>query len=314
VRPARNAVLQTVSLAPEPKPVVVVPVHKATPTKLEVISLRQCGKCLAAKDILLLAPGGLDLAKYRELMLITGEIRVEPHWMESRPAYNRLMISPLVYEDLQGYTHMLIHEPDALVVRDELDYWCLQPYDYIGAPWFDGYNAAAIDAPILGVGNFGFSLLRLESMKKTIRSWRRWYPFDQIGRDVVKGLLGHRDRFRRGIGGLGSGGRLRGAWRLYSSHCDIFWSQLVPQIIPDFRVAPAAAALRFSWEVLPSRCFEICGGRLPFGIHAWAKYNLPFLRPLLEASGVELDLSEVPGHGADHEVGGDLCPPLFQSS
>ena len=54
-------------------------------------------------------------------MLITGEIRVEPHGMESRPAYNRLMISPLVYEDLQGYTHMLIHEPDALVVRDELD-------------------------------------------------------------------------------------------------------------------------------------------------------------------------------------------------
>ena len=225
VRPARNAILQTVSSAPEPKPVVVVPVHKATPTKLEVISLRQCGKCLAAKDILLLAPSGLDLAKYRELMLITGEIRVEPHWMESRPAYNRLMISPLVYEDLQGYTHVLIHEPDALVVRDELDYWCLQPYDYIGAPWFDGYNVAAIDAPILGVGNFGFSLLRLESMKKTIRSWRRWYPFDQIGRDMVKGLLGHRDRLRRGIGGLGSGGRLRGASRLYSSHCDIFWSQ-----------------------------------------------------------------------------------------
>ena len=145
-------------------------------------------------------------------------------------------------------------------------------------------------------------------MKKTIRSWRRWYPFAQIGRDVVKGLLGHRARLRRGIGGLGSGGRLRGAWRLYSSHCDIFWSQLVPQIMPDFRLAPAAAALRFSWEVLPSRCFEICGGRLPFGIHAWAKYDLPFLRPLLEASGVELDLSEVPGHGADHEIGGGSLP------
>src|SRR5262249_21397293 len=39
------------------------------------------------------------------------------------------------------------------------------PYDYIGAPWFEGWERAPIDAPIIGVGNSGFSLLRLDSFR-----------------------------------------------------------------------------------------------------------------------------------------------------
>jgi hypothetical protein len=234
--------------------------------------------------------------------------------MENIQAYNRLMVAPFVYEALSGYSHVLIHEPDALVLKDELDYWCSQPFDYIGAPWFAGATPAP-SAPLFGAGNFGFSLHRLNMMKKVLRSWRRWYPYDQIARDVIGGLLGQQDRLReilgipvradplstngkaellrRGIGGLGTAGRLRGAWKLYNSHCDMFWSRIVPRIIPEFSVAPPAAAVRFSWEVLPDRCYEMCGGQLPFGIHAWAKHNLPFLLPLLEANGVELVPNEV---------------------
>jgi hypothetical protein len=30
---------------------------------------------------------------------------------------------------------MLILQPDALIIRDELDLWMERPYDYIGSPW-----------------------------------------------------------------------------------------------------------------------------------------------------------------------------------
>jgi hypothetical protein len=47
--------------------------------------------------------------------------------MASVQAYNKMMISPLVFNALDGYTHMILHEPDAIVIRDEIDYWCNQP-------------------------------------------------------------------------------------------------------------------------------------------------------------------------------------------
>jgi hypothetical protein len=62
----------------------------------------------------------------------------------------------------------------------------------------------------------------------------------------------------------------------------------VPSLVPSFRVAPISEALRFSWEVLPDRCFDLCEGRLPFGFHAWARYDREFLVPHLKASGVDL--------------------------
>jgi hypothetical protein len=40
--------------------------------------------------------------------------------------------------------------------------------------------------------------------------------------------------------------------------------------------------------VLPRKCFELCHGRLPMGIHAWAKYDPAFTRPLLRHHGIDL--------------------------
>jgi Protein of unknown function (DUF5672) len=270
------------------KPVVVIPVHKSVPTELERISLRQCGRCFTGRDLLLLAPNGLDIARYREVLPVTDAIRVERRWMESIEAYNRLMISSVFFDSLGGYSHLLIHEPDALVLRDELDYWCQQPHDYIGAPWFEGYALADHDAPVIGVGNFGLSLLRLDAIRDVLSSRKRWYPLKMIIKDLIGGASGDPTRFVRGVRGSGAAGRLSRAWRLYEGHCDIFWGRVVPQLVPTFRVAPVADAVRFAWEVLPERCYTMCNGVLPFGLHAWANYNYSFLAPLLSANGVDL--------------------------
>jgi Protein of unknown function (DUF5672) len=89
-------------------------------------------------------------------------------------------------------------------------------------------------------------------------------------------------------GGVGRAGTLRGASKIYEENCDIFWGQLVPKLVRNFRVAPPEVAVKFSWEVVPSRCYTLSNGDLPFGLHAWARYDFGFLKPLLERSGVEL--------------------------
>lgn len=272
---------------------VVVPVHRVEPTPVEVVSLRQCGRVLGRHEIILLAPEGLDLGPYREWLPSSHELRVERHWMASRRAYNRLMIAPIVYDALAGYSHLLVHEPDAIVLRDELHRWCAEPYDYVGAPWFEGRSDATPDAPLDGAGNFGFSLRRVAATRSVLASGRRWYPFTRIAADIVRGLQGNGERLARGARTALKAGRLGNAAEFYDGNCDRFWAIIVPSRIPEFRVAPPDVALRFSWETLPRKCHALNGGLLPFGAHAWARYDPDFWLTHLEAAGV--DLSGVDG-------------------
>jgi hypothetical protein len=237
---------------------------------------------------LILATKRLDLGFYRELLPLASDLRVDTHWMASWKAYSRMMISPLVFNALEGYTHMILHEPDAIVLSDDIDYWCNQPFDYIGAPWFEGWEQPAADAPLIGVGNLGFSLHRLAASRRVTGSSLRWHPYSAAAHNLFGGLKGDRARLRLGMIGLGSGGRLEGAYKLFAGHCDAFWSIVVPNTDKKFRIPPAKIAIRFAWEVCPSRCMKICGGRLPFGIHGWFKYDFGFLRPHLLSAGVDL--------------------------
>src|SRR5262249_12461078 len=137
-------------------PIVVIPVHKPYPTRDEIVSIRQCGKVFRNKKIAFLAPERLDLRPYFSITPHASEIRVSNKWMGSISSYNSLMMSTEFYKLLNNYTHLLIHEPDAIVVNDELDSWCLQEIDFIGAPWFEGFSSAQYkaDAYPIGVGNF----------------------------------------------------------------------------------------------------------------------------------------------------------------
>jgi hypothetical protein len=137
--------------------------------------------------------------------------------MASYKAYNRMMVSPLVFNALAGYTHMIVHEPDAVVIRDEIDYWCNQPFDYIGAPALEGWGQA--DAPVIRFGNFGFSFHTLSTSRRIINSSLRWEPFyTAVVENLIRGTRGDKARLRQGLIRLGSAGRLRG---LISSLMDI---------------------------------------------------------------------------------------------
>lgn len=268
-----------------PNPAIVIPVHNHELTLEETISLKQCQKILGAFPIFLLHPIGMNTDAYQLIFPKLQHLEISPKLMSSISAYNKLMISPLIFDALKQHSHLLIHEPDAIVLKNDLIYWCKKDYDYIGAPWFLSEDAS--DQRLKETGNFGLSLLKVDTANKIFRDNPRWYTSAMILRDLLRSIRG-RGNFQRVLAAVGGAGKVFSASTLYNDHCDIFWSYLIPKIYSRFRKAPPESAIYFSWEKNPEKCFKICGGEMPFGIHAWKKHNYVFLHPLLMNAGVEI--------------------------
>jgi hypothetical protein len=268
-----------------PKPVIVlIFTHKSELEWYESIALRQCVHVLERHPISLVCPEGLDVAAYKSIAPAIKIDFIPPHWLASLRAYNRMKIVPFLYERYAAYEFMLTYELDAFVFKDELEEWCEQGWDYIGAPWFEGYTKATPSSRPLGVGNGGFSLRRISTMLRISRSWRAMRP-------MLKVYL----EWRRV-----TDGSPRGPWRLLGNliwrNCfhhylnrfswgeDIFWS-CAGDRIAGFRLAPHQVARHFSFEVNPERLFIECGSKLPFGCHKWMEYQPDFWKPLIEAEG-----------------------------
>ena len=268
------------SSASNPNPAIVIPTYKAIPLPEERISLTQCQKILGSRDIYLLTPEGLNIDAYQQIFPNLKFINVAPALMANHQAYNRLMISPLIFYTLKSHSHILIYEPDAIVIKDDLDFWCQQGFDYIGAPWFKKDNSDALT--LSAAGNFGFSLINTKSVNAIFRSDMRWYSAAMIIRDIFRGVRGKKGSIARALKALGSAGKISGASELFDEHCDIFWSFTVPGVVSKFKVAPPMMAILFSWETYPEKCSELNGNKLPFGMHAWAKHNPTFVKQLIQ--------------------------------
>jgi hypothetical protein len=64
-------------------------------------------------------------------------------------------------------------------------------------------------------------------------------------------------------------------------HSDLFWADEAIKYYPDFRIAPVEVGLKFAFEVAPRLCFELNNRHLPFGCHAWPRYDREFWEPYL---------------------------------
>ncbi len=260
-------------------PVIVIPCHKQDPSAEEKVSLLQCQKILGDFPIYIVHPSGMKTGAYELIFPRLQSLPVSPEWMSSISAYNKLMISPYIFNALQNYTHILIHEPDAIVLKDELIFWCSQNFDYIGAPWFNSDKKD--DFTLKATGNFGLSLIKVSTANNLFLKNPRWYTHSMIIRDLIRGLRGQITDLKDAFLAMGRRGRLANADALYKDHCDIFWSYLVPKVDSLFLIAPPEKAIHFAWETHPDKCQKICGSRLPFGIHAWSKYDPNLVKALL---------------------------------
>ena len=233
--------------------VVVIPIYKSTLDPLETYSLDLSMAKLKQRTVVFVGPEGLDLDWYRARY---GEIVYRAHPREcfaSIPGYSRLLLSDAFYAGYSEYEFMLILQTDAIVLRDDLDWWCAQPFDYVGAPWPDGYELFVNAGPRFDgdngkrihvtVGNGGFSLRRIRKARSLLAE----FP------EVIE--VFHRT----------------------GSSEDLFFA-VMGSLSNDYVVPNEITASRFSMELRPALYYAGNGGHLPMGTHAWFKSDVDFWR------------------------------------
>jgi hypothetical protein len=199
-------------------------------------------------------------------------------------AHSRLMLSPHFYNSFRGYKYILIDHLDSLVFSDQLLHWCEAGFDYIGAPWikYDGAPYAGRPGNENKVGNGGFSLRKIESFLSVIYSrrycidpakyWQRTYA---PKKKYIQWLNLHKKFFMH----LNVFNNARREMFRYPWAEETFWANRAVHYYPEFNIAPLETALFFAFECGPRICFEKTGHTLPFGCHAWQKYDRQFWEP-----------------------------------
>lgn len=197
--------------------------------------------------------------------------RFPNHYFENIAGYNQLMLSIDFYNRFANFEYLLIHQADVYLFKNELDYWCNQSYDYIGAPWYrsEKLNKGALYSwlyrklwqPILAknrkngwlynkVGNGGLSLRRIPSAIKILT---------QCNPSLLNSYL-------------------HASSSNYNE--DVFWSVEAKIIDKTFKIPDWKEALKFSIEFEPEKAIEELANTLPFGCHSpmlfepdfWKKY------------------------------------------
>jgi hypothetical protein len=264
---------------------IVTPQHRFPLSGDEQISLRHLREYLGRFDRYIIGPQSLP----REF----SDFGLRPfpsHYFASSLGYNHLLISQQFYRAFADYEYVLIYQLDSLVFSSNLEEWCGKGWDYVGAPWFRNY----LDDPNAGlwaVGNGGFSLRKIDTALAVLTSSKRLlddpkkratatdrFSFAPPLRRVsvaLKTLL-----FERGYHNTPRW-LMREFLRNPDSHEDAFWAFSARKLMEDFRIPGVAEALKFSFEMAPRYCFRENLDRLPFGCHAWAKYDREFWEPFL---------------------------------
>jgi len=262
--------------------VILVIAHKAILDEHEIVSLKQLYKILGKHPIKFICPEGLNISKYKEIIDNPEFDFIDPWWQSTYANFNKLKISPLLYKKYKNYKYILFYEPDAYVFRDDLLYWCAKGYDYIGAPWFDGWSKANENSKFMGVGNGGFSLRKIDS---ALAIWK-WYNFYKIRKpnsilvEEFKARNNELSWFKK-LGSLkylifqilGKNNNTLFHIDHWYENEDVFWVKYIPTYFPKLKVAPYNEAYAFSFEVNASMLYKKNNNQLPFGCHAWQKYE-----------------------------------------
>ncbi len=276
------------------KAAILIISHKEKLSQYEKISLRQCIKVLGKYPIFFICPEGLNTEDYDEFLNSAKFDFIAPKWQSTYKNFNRLKIEPFLYKRYSKFQYILYYEPDAFVFKDDLDHWMKQGYDYVGAPWFEGWSKAEEGAPFSGVGNGGFSLRNVQSALKVLNR----FSYIKSPKEVIRNHLNSNEsnplkKLYRILKNLTVSNNTFHLFNDFPKHEDLFWGYYANRNFGWFKVPSPEEALLFGMEMYPSRTFELNNNQLPFGCHAWWRYDLDFWRPFIEAEGHDLSFSDV---------------------
>lgn len=250
---------------------IVVPIYKPTLEGRERLSFIHNAEVLKGYPMAIVAPEGLNIDAVTTLVPQVEVIRVSQDWLGAKGinGYNDMMLSKSFYQLFADCDYILICQTDAWIFRDELEQWCDQDYDYIGAPW---PKRRRYSLPIISQ----FLWLRRKLFRRDGRLLRQDY-FNKVGNGglslrKIESFIAACDTYADRI-------------EFFKSHKgsiyneDWFWA-LVPG---NFHYPTFDKALGFSFDVHPQMCYELSKHKLPFGCHGWfKKRNIDFWSPIIE--------------------------------
>lgn len=262
------------------KAIVVIPVYQEVFSASEITSIRHTLDVFGPSACCFVAPRSWKKESLNQLESIdrVAVIRFEDGYFKGVEGYNRLLLTKTFYQSFAQYSHILICQPDAWVFNNQLDHWMQQPYDYFGAPLITGKNEKGFDFMPFG-GNGGFSLRKVTSHLRVLKK----YKVINAPREVV----GYYKKFHRGFalwlrsplilaGFFGFRNNSKYIIKRYGANEDIFWSKKAALIDHTFKPAPVEAEIPFSFEKEPATLYALNHHQLPFGCHAWEKYEPEF--------------------------------------
>jgi len=229
---------------------IVIPIFKTSFDKMEYFSVNYSLKMLSNKyKVVFVYPDKLDLCYYVDHFPGSFFSPFPAIFFESHKNYNQLCYEVGFYSQFSKSSHILILQPDALVVQQDLDKYCLSRYDFQGGPESHEYiydirgipPFSKLDflAPIRLHGcNGGLSLRRISAFIEVLQEFKELTQFFRS--------------YGRGIGE------------------DIFFS-LMGRVSDSFCVANEVAASKFALSYNFSQWIAFNRGVIPFGFHGW--YN-----------------------------------------
>lgn len=249
--------------------VVVIPLYESLPDQWQQKSFEQCCKVLRKHNICIVTHNDVDIKEYQNIASQYGvNIKKEcfdASFFSSIAGYNLLMLDKSLYQRFANYNYMLIYQLDAWVFRDELDEWCSKGYDYIGAPWIEkDSNGNLIMA---GVGNGGFSLRRTQHFIDVLSYKGPVRPANQL--NIKPTLKNELYKFLYSLG-------YQNTISYYKKDETLFEDILLSIFLKDTKLRAntpdAETAAHFAFEKHPSFLYTLTK-QLPFGCHAWQKYE-----------------------------------------
>ena len=233
---------------------VVIPLYKEEPSEQELKAINNNLSVLNKYYKYLITPSGLYLDGYGDIISkFDKHICLDANWFKSLNSYSRLLLSKSFYKLFLDFEYILLMQPDTFLFRDDLTKWCNKGYSYIGAPWPKG----TLISSMAFLGH---------------RTLRKWLPtFDKPKRFFVgNGGLSLRN-VRDCIKLIKKHQFVAGAW--YSQE-DFFFAYYFMKSGKEFSMPSEKEASLFSLEQNAKQYFEENGNKLPFGCHAYERYNI----------------------------------------
>ncbi len=258
--------------------IIIVPIYKNNLDPFEMTSLDYCKQYLKKYYMIVISPQSL----YNDEIFLDfiKKEKINVHYFEDKffdglDGYNSLMLNLDFYKTFSDYRYMLIYQLDALVFSDDLLKWTKKDYDYIGAPWLASEDGASFDS----LGNGGLSLRKINTFITVLESRDLFYSqskyYNTSYRARIKYMLIIRI-FKKLIKYNFSLNYLKLFLYLYKENEDYFWAFYAKFFTKIFVLPTVEESLKFSFEVNPSLSFNYNKNVLPFGAHAWHKYDLNF--------------------------------------